>query len=219
MFSGIVALGHAVTTPGGGEGRLRVAHPKEWSPLRLGDSLSVNGCCLTVVEVSFPEVTLEVMPETMRRTNLGLLLPGNPVNLESALGLGDAVGGHLVTGHVDATGEVVATEDEGNARWITVRVPSEVARYCVGRGSIAIDGCSLTLVQVVDQEVGGLIRVSLIPHTLQGTVAHGYCPGKLVNLEADYLAKLLERLSGAAISATVAHTVQADAGRAGAGPG
>lgn len=196
MFSGIVtALGQIEATPKEFQGELLIAHPTGWGNLTVGDSVAVNGCCLTVVRREEGRVAVEVMPETLRRANLGGLEIGGLVNLEAALALGAPVGGHLVSGHIDATGEVTAVEREQNAVWLTIRVPADVGRYCVPQGSIAIDGCSLTLVAVEDARDGsGVVAVSLIPHTVQTTVAAGYRPGVVVNLEADSVAKLLERL-------------------------
>lgn len=172
-----------------------IVHPPGWGNLAVGDSVAVNGCCLTVVRREESRIAVEVMPETMRRANLGQLEIGGLVNLEAALALGAPVGGHLVSGHIDATGEVAAVEREQNAVWLTIRVPAEVGRYCVPQGSIAIDGCSLTLVTVEDARDGSaVVAVSLISHTVQTTVAAGYRPGVVVNLEADSVAKLLERL-------------------------
>lgn len=199
MFSGIVsALGHVRPPSAELPETLSIAHPEGWGDLAVGDSLAVNGCCLTVIRHEPAGAVAEVMPETLRRTNLGRLCEGDPVNLESALALGDPVGGHLVSGHVDATGEVTLVDREENARWLTVRVPESVGRYCVAQGSIAIDGCSLTVVDAEDLAQGGaLVRVSLVPHTVACTVAGGYRVGTLVNLEADSIAKLVERLLGA----------------------
>lgn len=196
MFSGIVSVvGQVESVPLDRPGALRIAHPDGWGQLRIGDSVAVNGCCLTVVGREAALLAAEVMPETLRRTNLGRLPAGGLVNLEAALTLGAPVGGHLVSGHVDATGEVLAVEAEQSAVWVSLRVPQEVGRYCVAQGSIAIDGCSLTLVEVDDDSGGwARIRVSLIPHTVASTVAAGYRPGTVVNLEADSVAKLVERL-------------------------
>ena len=196
MFSGIVSVrGRIESVPKEFQGTLLISHPRGWGGLRVGDSVAVNGCCLTVVRREEDSAAVEVMPETLRRTNLGHLQLGSAVNLEVALALGAAVGGHLVSGHVDATGEVIGVEPEQNAVWLTVRVPGEVGRYCVPQGSIAIDGCSLTLVSVTDASDGWTeVRVSLIPHTVQTTVAADYAPGVVVNLEADSVAKLVERL-------------------------
>lgn len=196
MFSGIVsAIGRIESVPEEFHGQLVIGHPPGWAQLGLGDSVAVNGCCLTVVQLEDERVGVEVMPETLRRTNLGRLQPGATVNLEPALTLGSAVGGHLVSGHIDATGEVSAVEREANSVWVTLVVPTEVGRYCTPQGSIAIDGCSLTLVSVEDRSEGqSRVRVSLIPHTLKTTVASTYVPGSVVNLEADSVAKLVERL-------------------------
>jgi riboflavin synthase len=129
------------------------------------------------------------MPETMRRTALGHLVTGSPVNLEPALAYGDEVGGHLIQGHIDGTGQVVELRDEGNAQWLGISLPAEVRSYCVVKGSIAIDGISLTIAALTDDT----LNVSLIPHTLQSTIASQYRVGTEVNLEADILAKYVAR--------------------------
>lgn len=191
----VSALGRVESLPRSFQGELVVTHPSGWGKLGLGDSVAVNGCCLTVVRWDQDRVALEVMPETYRRTNLGLLEPGSAVNLEAPLALGDPVGGHLVSGHVDAVGEVVGLDPEENALWLNLRVPPPVGRYCVPQGSIAVDGCSLTLVTVTDRgRDGSELRISLIPHTVKTTAAAGYRPGSVVNLEVDQLARLVERL-------------------------
>ncbi|MGC1185086.1 MAG: riboflavin synthase [Candidatus Dormiibacterota bacterium] len=196
MFSGIVtAVGRIEALPKDFQGALAISHPDDWGNLQIGDSLAVNGCCLTVVRRDAGTAEVEVMPETLRRTNLGRLQEGDRVNLETALALGSRLGGHLVSGHIDATGEITALDPEGNAVWLTLRIPDAVGRFCVPQGSIAIDGCSLTLVSV--QDLGSncaQVRVSLIPHTVETTVAASYRPGTVVNLEADSIAKLVERL-------------------------
>ncbi len=196
MFAGIVtALGRIEATPVDFHGELVIAHLEGLGNLSVGDSVAVNGCCLTVVRLKAGQLAAQVIPETMRRANLDRLSPGDRVNLEAPLALGAPVGGHLVTGHVDASGEVTAVSPEQNAVWVTVRVPNEVGRFCVPQGSIAIDGCSLTVVAVEDSDDGGSeVAVSLIPHTVKTTIAANYQPGSVVNLEADSVAKLLERL-------------------------
>jgi riboflavin synthase len=196
MFSGIVsAVGLIESLPEEFQGALVIAHPRGWGGMGIGDSVAVNGCCLTVVRREDERLGVEVMPETLRRTDLGRLRPGAPVNLEPALALGSAVGGHLVSGHVDATGEVTDVEAEANSIWLTLRVPREVGRYCTAQGSIAIDGCSLTLVSLEDCSDGqSRVKVALIPHTVETTIAATYAPGSIVNLEADSVAKLVERL-------------------------
>ncbi|HVC39573.1 MAG TPA: riboflavin synthase [Candidatus Dormibacteraeota bacterium] len=196
MFSGIVsAVGRVEALPSGAAGELLIAPPPNWGQFEIGDSVAVNGCCLTVVRREQQRLAVEVMPETLRRTNLGQLLIGGPVNLESALSLGAPVGGHLMSGHVDATGVVAQVDREGNARWVRLHVPAQVGRYCVAQGSIGIDGCSLTLVSVQDAPQGGAeVSISLIPHTVATTVAGNYRPGSVVNLEVDSVARLIERL-------------------------
>ncbi|MHB1640688.1 MAG: riboflavin synthase [Candidatus Dormibacteria bacterium] len=198
MFAGIVtAKGRLEEVPASGRNRFQIAHPLGWGGLSVGDSVAVNGCCLTAVEVAAAGVGVEVMPETLRRTTLAGLAIGDWVNLEQALQLQGVVGGHLVTGHVDAVGEVLSVRDEGNAVWLAVRAPRPVARHCVPQGSITVDGCSLTLVSVEDHEDrAATLEVSLIPHTVAATVAGGYRSGALVNLESDVIAKLIERLVG-----------------------
>lgn len=197
LFSGIVAVkGRVEALPEGLPGWLVVSHPDGWGGLGTGDSLAVSGCCLTVIEPRPDRVTVEVMPETLRRTNLATLDLADEVNLETALRLQDAVGGHLVTGHIDSTGQVLEVAPEENAVWVTIEVPPAVARYCVAQGSIAVDGCSLTIVSVEDGKGGtALLQVSLIPHTVQATIASNYRPGSVVNLESDLVAKLVERLA------------------------
>jgi riboflavin synthase len=197
MFTGIVsALGRVAEIPTSGRERLLISHEPGWGRLVVGDSVAVNGCCLTAVFVALTEFAVEVMPETGRRTALSTLAVGDPVNLEAALRLGAAVGGHLVSGHIDAVGRVLTTSVEGNAVRVRLSAPFAVARYCVPQGSISVDGCSLTLVSVEDHDDrSASLEVSLIPHTVQVTVAGRYQPGTAVNLEADMIAKLVERLA------------------------
>jgi len=183
MFSGIVAeVGTVeVVEPG----RLRVRGPRALLRTEVGGSVSVNGVCLTAARLDEGSFEADVMPETLRRPSLAALRAGSPVNLEPALAYGAEVGGHLVQGHVDGTGEVVTARDEGNARWLEIRVPKDLVCYCVVRGSLAIDGTSLTIAEVD----GDTVAVSLIPHTLESTIASGYGAGTVVNLEVDILAK------------------------------
>jgi riboflavin synthase len=183
VFSGIVA--EVGTIEEIGDGVIRVRAAVATRNTAVGGSVAVNGVCLTAAGLDDGVFTADVMPETLRRTGLGRLGPGARVNLEPALGFGDEVGGHLVQGHIDGTGRVVEIRDEGNARWLTIEVPDEVRPYCVVKGSIAIDGTSLTVASVD----GALISVSLIPHTLESTIAGQYQEGSEVNLEADILAK------------------------------
>jgi riboflavin synthase len=187
MFSGIVV--EVGTIEAVEDGILRVRAGESLRRSKVGGSIAVNGVCLTAARIDGDLFSADVMPETLRRSGLGSLRPGARVNLEPALGFGDEVGGHLVQGHVDGVGEVVEVRDEGNARWLQVRVPPEVREYCVLKGSIAIDGTSLTIAVVE----GDVIGVSLVPHTLRSTIASAYAPGTIVNLEADVLAKYVAR--------------------------
>lgn len=162
----------------------------------LGDSISVDGCCLTVTDL--PDdggFTADLMDETLARTSLGSLEPGDRVNLERAMQLGDRLGGHLVQGHVDATGEVLERVEQPGTTFLRFAAPPEVARYLVPKGSITIQGTSLTVVDVVDEpDASAVFRVGLIPHTLEVTTWGDVEPGDRVNLEADAMAKYAERL-------------------------
>lgn len=200
MFSGIVAEVGTVEALEGGAIRVRAGDSLRRT--RVGGSIAVNGVCLTAARIEDGVFAADVMPETLRRSGLGGLAPGARVNLEPALGFGDEVGGHLVQGHVDGVGEVVEVRDEGNARWVGIRVPAEVLDYCVLKASIAVDGVSLTIA-TLDSDVIGL---SLIPHTLESTIAAGYRPGSVVNLEADVLAKYVARYVAASANATTGST-------------
>ena len=200
MFSGIVAeVGTIVSLE---NGALCVRAGETLGRTRVGGSIAVNGVCLTAARIEDGVFAADVMPETLRRSGLGRLAPGAQVNLEPALGFGDEVGGHLVQGHVDGVGEVVELRDEGNARWVQVRVPAEVLECCVLKGSIAVDGVSLTIASLD----GDVIGLSLIPHTLESTIAAGYQPGSVVNLEADVLAKYVARYMAARPNATTGST-------------
>lgn len=158
--------------------------------LKIGDSVSVNGACLTVVEISGSRFSVDAVPETMRRTNLGLLAPGGRVNLERALKLGDRLGGHLVSGHVDATGVISRIMKDGIATIVTVRIPEDLARFVAPKGSVALDGISLTVVERSGRE----FTVSVIPHSLAATTLNEKHPGSVVNVEVDLVARYLENL-------------------------
>lgn len=190
MFSGIVEeLGTVRRNAIAGEGRLDVAARAVVRDVAVGDSIAVNGCCLTVVTAGDEGFTADVMPETARCTNLGALQPGDAVNLEAALRMGERVGGHMVTGHVDAVGSVEACDREDNAVVVRIAAPPAVLRHVVEKGCVAVDGISLTVVDVGDVA----FTVSLIPHTLQVTRAGAWRPGSAVNLEADLIAKYVEK--------------------------
>jgi riboflavin synthase len=187
MFSGIVSEVGIVQEIGGA--RLRIAATRAVAGTAVGGSIAVNGVCLTAIDVARDAFVAEVMAETLRRTTLGRLVAGDHVNLEPPLKLGDEIGGHLVQGHVDGTGVVAGVRQEGNARWLAIEVPDGVARLCVEKGSLAVDGTSLTIASVD----GTRIEISLIPHTVAQTIAGGYVDGSWVNLEADMLAKYVAR--------------------------
>lgn len=157
---------------------------------KLGDSIAVNGVCLTVVRLTADGFEGDVMPETMRRTNLGALRPKSRVNLERAMAADGRFGGHIVAGHVDGTGTITDLSPEGNAVWVTVSTAPPLLRYIVEKGSITIDGISLTVAYVDNT----CFRVSIIPHTGQETTLLTRKPGYVVNLECDIVGKYIEKL-------------------------
>lgn len=191
MFTGIVEeLGTLrEITRGAASARLWVAARRVLEDIRPGDSMAVNGVCLTVTTLNGESFTADVMAETLARTNLGKLVPGERVNLERALRLGDRLGGHLVTGHIDGVGILTESRKQGIAALLTISAPREVMRYVVKKGSVAIDGISLTVVDLSDSS----FQVSLIPHTLEQTTLGRKGPGDAVNLEADIIGKYVEK--------------------------
>ena len=209
MFTGIVEeLGRVVRLETVEDSaRLTVEAPTVTQDVSLGDSVSVNGCCLTVTAVHGSTFTADLMAETLTRTTLGSQAPGDPVNLERALRASDRLGGHIVQGHVDATAEVL--DHHRGEHWDLLRIglPQEIARYVAVKGSVALDGVSLTVVDVVDvvdasdvapvPGAGASLSVGLIPETLRRTTLGTRRPGERVNLEVDVLAKYAERLLGA----------------------
>ncbi|TDC01201.1 riboflavin synthase [Micromonospora fluostatini] len=195
MFTGIVEeLGEVVrtTSTGGDSALFALRGPLVTSDARHGDSIAVNGVCLTVVDVDGDVFTADVMGETLRRSALGALRPGDPVNLERAAALGSRLGGHLVQGHVDGVGEVTAREPAEQWETVRFRLPDTLARYVVEKGSITVDGVSLTVAGVG----ADWFTVGLIPTTLTLTTLGGRGVGDPVNLEVDVLAKYVERLLG-----------------------
>jgi riboflavin synthase len=191
MFTGLVAATGAVESlDRDGDGvRLRV-RTELAGELAPGDSIAVNGVCLTALDPDGQGFSADVMEETLRRSSLGPLAKGDEVNLELPLRAGDRLGGHMVQGHVDGTGSVEAVNDDGFARVVRIGAPPALLRYVVEKGSIAVDGVSLT-VSVVD---GDGFEVSLIPETLERTTFGAAEPGRVVNLEVDVLAKYVEKL-------------------------
>jgi len=172
--------------------RLVIKARKTLEGTGIGDSISVNGVCLTVVELSSGRFAVEVVPETLRRSTLGLLRAGDQVNLERPLALGGRLGGHLVEGHVDNTGTIVSERPEGGAIVVRIQTTRDVLRYVVEKGFISVDGISLTVVEK-DQDS---FSISLIPHTRQNTTLGKKRAGDTVNLEVDIIAKYVETLVG-----------------------
>ncbi len=192
MFTGIVReLGRVVSVaPVAGGVRIVVAAPVTAGSSAEGDSVAVSGVCLTAVAVADGELAFDAVPETLARTTIGGLAPGAGVNLEPALRAGEPLGGHYVQGHVDGTGTVERVSEDAGGRRLRVEAPEELLRYLVEKGSIALDGVSLT-VAVLDRRG---FEVALIPHTLAATTLGALAPGARVNLELDVLAKYVERL-------------------------
>ncbi len=191
MFTGIVMeTGEVIAPPPA----LRLRAPQTADGAAIGDSVAIEGCCLTVTEVDGDELAFHAIPETLRLTMLGDLAAGDRVNLEPALRVGGAMAGHWVQGHVDGVGTVAAVEPDGEAVTLTVRAPAEVLRTTILKGSICVSGVSLT-VTAVD---GESFSVSLIPHTRAVTTLGDLRPGARVNLEADVLGRYVERLLSAA---------------------
>ena len=200
MFTGIIEeLGVVESIQvGGNSGRLRVRAPLVCSDLHEGDSVSVNGVCLTAVELQGASFEADASPETLSRSSLAGLKRGGIVNLERALLPTSRLGGHIVQGHVDATGEVVAAQPVGDGNWqLSVRYPAELDRYFVSKGSVCVDGISLTIASIE----GGVFSVAVIPHTWKHTNLSARRPGDMVNLETDILAKYVEKLLAGAPAA------------------
>jgi riboflavin synthase len=193
MFTGIIeAVGKvAELQQRGGDARLRVLTGKmDLADVALGDSIAVNGVCLTAVELPGDGFVADVSRETLSLTSLGQLKPGGRVNLEKALTLATRLGGHLVSGHVDGLGTVIERHEDARSVRFTIEAPQELARYIAHKGSISVDGTSLT-VNAVD---GRRFELNIVPHTLQETIMDSYVTGRRVNLEVDLVARHLERL-------------------------
>jgi len=195
MFTGIIEAVGTITAvePRGGDVRLAVrCGDLDLSGTAIGDSIAVNGCCLTVVARDDRVFAADVSRESLGLTTLGALEPGSVVNLERALTLSKPLGGHLVTGHVDGIGRVESRADDGRSVRFRLRVPDALARYVARKGSICVDGVSLT----VNEVDGPVFGVNIVPHTLAATVFGDYRNGTRVNLEVDIVARYLERLVG-----------------------
>lgn len=194
MFTGIVEeLGTVEAIEDQGDAvRLSVRGQLVTTDAGLGDSIAVNGCCLTVVTNTDEVFTADVMHETLAKTSLGAFEPGTRVNLERAVTPATRLGGHIVQGHVDGTGAVISREPSEHWELVKISVPADLDRYLVAKGSITVDGISLTVVDVVD----GAFTVSLIPETLARTTLGFKQPGDVVNLEVDVIAKYVEKMVG-----------------------
>ena len=192
MFTGIVhEVGSVVAITGGESGiRLEISAPRTAPLIDIGGSVAINGVCLTAETAGAGRLTFHAVPETLSRSTLGELARGSAVNLEPALRAGDPMGGHLVQGHVDGIGRVQSIEAEGEGLRVIVETSADTLRYCVEKGSITVEGVSLTIAELHDDAFG----LALIPHTIAGSTLARLVPGQRVNLEVDVLAKYVERL-------------------------
>jgi riboflavin synthase len=190
MFTGIVSAVAKVVVVD--PGRIAIDHGGIARRLKIGASVAVNGCCLTVVKKRGGIFYCDVVPETLRRTNLGALRPGAEVNLELPLSASSLLDGHLVQGHVDASAVVRSVQAVASGKEVMVELPASLSRYVAVKGSIAVDGVSLTVAAV--DKPPGTFKVALIPHTLEATIAGSYASGSRVNLEADLIARYVARV-------------------------
>lgn len=193
MFTGIIeSVGHVQQiTPRSGDVRLSIATAKlDLRDVKLGDSIATNGICLTVIELTGQGFVADVSNETLRRTSLNTWKVGTPVNLEKALMPSSRLGGHIVSGHVDGLGEIISVKPDARSLQYQVKAPDELAKYIAEKGSITVDGISLT-VNAID---GAIFSLNIVPHTTQETNVKTWKVGSIVNLEVDVLARYLERL-------------------------
>lgn len=193
MFTGIIKAKGTIKAMDkrGGDVRLSVRSAGlPWSDYEVGESIAVNGVCLTAVALHEDGFDTDVSVETLDVTALGGLSTGSAVNLEPAISLGERLGGHLVSGHVDCTGKVISREADARSIRLTIEIPKEYARYVAKKGSVCIDGVSLT----VNQVSGNTFDLNIIPHTSEVTIINDYAAGTVVNVEVDLLARYLERL-------------------------
>ena len=193
MFTGIIQQIGTVRRiePGAKGARLTIQANTVLEDTRIGDSIATNGVCLTVVSMTGDSFSADVMAESLRRSSLGTLQGGSPVNLERAMAANGRFGGHIVSGHIDGTGTIASQKREDNAVWVKIKTPAPLLRYIVEKGSIAIDGVSLTVAAVTDTD----FSVSIIPHTGAQTILLGKKPGEPVNLECDVIGKYVEKLT------------------------
>jgi riboflavin synthase len=192
MFTGLIEeIGHVDRIePRAVERRIWIKASRALEGARTGDSVAVNGCCLTLVALERGRFAVEAVAETLSRTTLGGWQDGEPVNLERALKLDERLGGHLVQGHVDGVGEVTAVSAEGDSKRVKLELPHPLVRFVAEKGSLAVDGVSLTVAALS----GASCEIAYVPHTLRATVAGGYVPGCRVNLEVDLIARYVARL-------------------------
>lgn len=192
MFTGIIEeIGKIVSIKNGAKSSVLTINGKLiFEDMHIGDSIAVNGVCLTVTSKTNDTFTADVMAETLRRSSLGSLKVGSYVNLERAMAANGRFGGHIVSGHIDGTGEIESFVKEDNAVWVTIKTPDKLLKYIIEKGSIAIDGISLTVAYVDDR----CFKVSLIPHTGANTTLLDKKPGDIVNLENDVVGKYVEKL-------------------------
>lgn len=188
MFTGIIE--ETGTILSAGNGKIRIAAQKVLDGTKTGDSIAVNGVCLTVTEMTSCGFTADVMPETLSRSNLGSLKKGGCVNLERAMTADGRFGGHFVSGHIDGTGTILKMQNDGNAVWVYISAPRQILNLIIEKGSVAIDGISLTVAKIDEKE----FAVSVIPHTGEETTLLNKKPGDIVNLENDVVGKYVQKL-------------------------
>lgn len=192
MFTGIIEETGKVKSisRSGPSARLTVEASVVLEDISPGDSIAVNGVCLTVTDFSEKFFTADIMHETLDRSSLGSLAPGSSVNLERAMSMERRFGGHIVSGHIDGTGKITHTEKDGNALWYTISAEPHILRYIIEKGSVALDGISLTVAAVTDRD----FSVSVIPHTMAETTLSGRAQGDIINIENDCVGKYVEKL-------------------------
>ena len=192
MFTGIVEeVGRIITADRkGNSARLKIEAEKVLEDIKIGDSIAVNGICLTVTSFGKNYFTADVMHETLRRSSIGEAAAGSPVNLERAMAANSRFGGHIVTGHIDGTGTITQVKRDDNAIWYTIMAEASLMKYIVEKGSIAIDGISLTVAKRSDKD----FSISMIPHTAKETILSQKKAGDVVNLENDIIGKYVEQL-------------------------
>lgn len=209
MFTGLIEeIGTVENLTRGTVGRLTITAPAIAANVQVGDSVAVNGACLTVTSIAGRELTFDAVAETFSRTTLGELRAGDRVNLESSLKAGEPIGGHFVQGHVDGVGTILTSRSLGESRVVRINAPGDVLTYVVEKGSIAVDGVSLT---VASCDSAGF-TVAVIPHTLKSTTLSMKQPGDRVNLEADILGKYVQKMLGAMQASGITEELLRDAG-------